>query len=68
MIDLDKVDFITWKENEKVAGTYWAKLHIGPKEVRYVCQDLDSLRQLLEEWTSLRGTNVELENEDIIKW
>jgi hypothetical protein len=29
MIDLESVDFITWKENEKNAGTYWAKLHIG---------------------------------------
>ena len=68
IIDLDKVDFITWKENEREEGTYWAKLHIGTKEVRYVCKDIDSLRDLLTDWSHLNGKEAKLKNEDIIKW
>ena len=68
MIDLNKVDFITWKENEREEGTYWAKLHIGTKEVRYVCKNIDSLRDLLTDWSHLNGKEAKLKNEDIIKW
>ena len=68
IIDLDKVDFITWKENEREEGTYWAKLHIGTKEVRYVCKNIDSLRDLLTDWSHLNGKEAKLKNEDIIKW
>ena len=68
MVDLFNVDFITWKENERIEGTYWAKLHIGSKEARFVCQDLDALRHLLEEWSKVRGKEITIENEDIMEW
>ena len=67
MIDLDNVDFITWKENEKIAGTYWAKLHIGSKDARYVCKDEASLKNLLEIWSKIKGKKVEIDIDEIIE-
>ena len=55
IIDLKSVDFITYKENENEIGTYWIKLHIGGKEARYVCYDLESMRQLIDLWTIQQG-------------
>ena len=49
IIDLFSVDFITWKENENEEGTYWTKLHIGTKEVRYVCQDVFELFLIVQD-------------------
>ena len=66
MIDLESVDFITWKENEKLEGTYWAKLHIGSKEARYVCDNVDELRTLLEEWSNIKGNRIKIEDEEIV--
>jgi hypothetical protein len=68
MIDLESVDFITWKENEKNAGTYWAKLHIGSKEARYICNDVDELKELLERWSLVKGKEIEIEENEIISW
>ena len=68
MVDLTNVDFITFKENERDAGTYWVKLHIGSKEARYICEDKDSLRTLLENWSKLRGKEITITDEDIIEW
>ena len=67
MIDLAKVDFITWKENDKKENTYWAKFHIGTKEARYVCDGIEELRTILETWSKLNGKKVEIEDEDIIE-
>lgn len=68
MIDLESVDFITWKENEKNAGTYWAKLHIGPKEARYICDDVNELKELLEQWSLIKGKEIQIEENEIIGW
>ena len=68
MIDLESVDFITWKENEKNAGTYWAKLHIGSKEARYICDDVNELKDLLEQWSLINGKQIEIEENEIIGW
>ena len=68
MIDLESVEFITWKENEKNAGTYWAKLHIGSKEARYICNDVDELKELLERWSLVKGKEIEIEENEIISW
>tara|TARA_X000001382_G_scaffold102936_2_gene77762 strand:- start:133 stop:384 length:252 start_codon:yes stop_codon:yes gene_type:complete len=68
MIDLESVDFITWKENEKNAGTYWAKLHIGSKEARYICDDVNELKDLLEQWSLIKGKKIEIEENEIIGW
>tara|TARA_R110000764_G_C10774976_1_gene355437 strand:- start:5 stop:262 length:258 start_codon:yes stop_codon:yes gene_type:complete len=66
IIDLYNVDFITWKENDKVAATYWAKLHIGSKEARFVCNDLNELKTLVQSWTDIRGKKVSIQDEDLI--
>jgi len=68
MIDLESVDFITWKENEKNAGTYWAKLHIGSKEARYICDDVNELKDLLEQWSLIKGKEIQIEENEIIGW
>ena len=65
IIDLYNVDFITWKENENEIGTYWVKLHMGPKEARYVSRDINDLQLLLTQWTNVRGKRIELEIEEI---
>jgi len=67
MIDLSIVDFVTWKENEKMSGTYWAKLHIGNKDARYVCKNEDSLKELLETWAKIKGKKVEIDIDEIIE-
>ena len=66
IIDLYNVDFITWKENDKVEATYWAKLHIGSKEARFVCNDLNELKTLVQSWTDIRGKKVSIQDEDLI--
>jgi len=67
IIDLINVDFITWKENDKVENTYWAKLHMGSKEARYVCEDLNELRTLVMAWCDLRGKGLTLSDNDLIQ-
>lgn len=66
IIDLYNVDFITWKENDKVEATYWAKLHIGSKEARYICNSLNELRTLVQTWTDIRGKEATITEEDLI--
>ena len=66
IIDLTQVDFITWKENEKVGETYWAKLHIGSKETRFICNSLSELQILVQAWTSIRGLEANITREDLI--
>ena len=68
LIDLDTVDFVTWKENDKEEGTYWTKLHIGTKECRYICESLEDLQQLLITWTDIKGSPLDIELEDIVEW
>ena len=57
--DLANVDFITWRQNSE-DGDFWMKMHIGDKEVRYVCKTMDSLNMLLGVWTKLKGNEVEI--------
>tara|TARA_R110000744_G_scaffold341028_1_gene446320 strand:- start:74 stop:331 length:258 start_codon:yes stop_codon:yes gene_type:complete len=66
IIDLYNVDFITWKENDKVEATYWAKLHIGSKETRFICNSLSELQILVQAWTSIRGLEANITREDLI--
>jgi len=71
IVDLFNVDFITWKENDKKESTYWAKLHIGSKEARYVCNSLEELKTLLTAWSDIRGDKINIEDKDIeevIEW
>tara|TARA_R110001583_G_scaffold192701_2_gene359565 strand:+ start:3637 stop:3900 length:264 start_codon:yes stop_codon:yes gene_type:complete len=67
IIDLTQVDFITWKENDKVAETYWTKLHIGSKEARYVCADITELQELIRAWTKLQGKVIEVSKEELLE-
>lgn len=66
-IDLSSVDFITWKENEKVSKTYWAKLHIGSKEARYVCDNVEELQELIRAWSKLQGIEIRATKEELIE-
>jgi hypothetical protein len=66
IIDLFTVDFITWKENEKEEGTYWTKLHIGQKEVRYVCKDEWELKRIIELWCEIHGQEVMISTDELI--
>tara|TARA_R110000751_G_scaffold45816_2_gene103606 strand:+ start:1390 stop:1647 length:258 start_codon:yes stop_codon:yes gene_type:complete len=66
IIDLYNVDFITWKENDKVEATYWAKLHIGSKETRFICNSLSELQTLVQAWTNIRGKEANITEEDLI--
>jgi len=66
LIDLETVDFVTWKENDKEEGTYWTKLHIGTKECRYVCDSLTDLNTLIRAWSNLKGKRLEILNKELI--
>lgn len=65
IVDLYNVDFITWKENAEEQDTYWAKLHIGDKEARYICSSLEELKNLLTVWSQIRGQKIELKNNEL---
>ena len=67
VVDLNNVDFITWNENERDVGKFLAKLHIGTKETRYMCQTALELKQLLEGWAEAKGKKIELDLLEI-KW
>jgi hypothetical protein len=62
---LFSVDFITWKENENEEGTYWTKLHIGTKEVRYVCRDVFELKRIIETWSEIHGQSIMVSQEEL---
>lgn len=66
LIDLQTVDFLTWKENDKEEGTYWTKLHIGTKECRYVCDSLTELNTLIQAWSKQKGKRLEVNEEELI--
>ena len=65
IIDLEKVDFITWKENENKRDSYWIKLHVGTKETRYVCEGKGELCRILNAWGLLKETELLLEKNEI---
>lgn len=67
LVDLKDVDFITWSENERDLGKYLAKLHIGSKETRYMCQSVKDLETLLQTWSEVKGEKIDL-NRDEIQW
>jgi len=48
-------------------STFWAKLHIGSKEARYVCDSLDELKKLLLAWSDIRGEKIEIKDEEVIE-
>ena len=71
IVDLFTVDFITFKENEKEYGTYWVKLHIGTKEVRYICKDASELNEVIEIWCKLHGEEINFDKQELVgetKW
>ena len=67
IVDLKDVDFITWSENERDLGKYLAKLHIGSKETRYMCQSAEDLKTLLQTWSEVKGEKLDL-NIDELAW
>tara|TARA_Y100001938_G_scaffold135072_1_gene196304 strand:- start:489 stop:740 length:252 start_codon:yes stop_codon:yes gene_type:complete len=67
LVDLKDVDFITWSENERDLGKYLAKLHIGSKETRYMCQSAEDLKTLLQTWSEVKGEKLDL-NIDELAW
>ena len=65
LVDLKDVDFITWSENERDLGKYLAKLHIGYKETRYMCQSAEDLKTLLQTWSEVKGQKLDLDIEEL---
>ena len=65
LVDLKDVDFITWSENERDLGKYLAKLHIGSKETRYMCQSAEDLKTLLQTWSEVKGEKLDLDIEEL---
>ena len=69
IIDLHNVDFITFKENKANEGTCWAKLHIGSKAVKYVCDDESILKTIIQCWAKLNGKDINIQvNEQLEEW
>ena len=66
--DLEKVDFLTWNENDKVKGTYFMKFHIGTKETRFICSSKKELLDIIKSWCSANGKNVDINENDIGDW
>jgi hypothetical protein len=66
IVDLKDVDFITYKENENEIGTYWVKFHIGQKEARYVCYNLDSLRDIIQYWTMSKNSKSRVNETQLV--
>ena len=66
IVDLSNVDFITWNENERDMGKFLAKLHIGTKETRFMCQSSADLKQLLETWTTAKGARIDIQATELI--
>ena len=66
IVDLKDVDFITYKENENEIGTYWVKFHIGQKEARYVCYDLNSLRDIIQYWTMSKNSKSKVNETQLV--
>jgi len=66
IVDLFNVDFITFKENEKDFGSYWIKLHIGSKEVRYICDDINKLKEIVELWCEIHGKTISLDEKELV--
>jgi hypothetical protein len=66
IVDLQKVDFITWRNNEKSIGKYLLRLHIGSKEVGYMCQTIDEVKKVINSWGMTNGKEIEIEDEEII--
>jgi|TARA_R100000482_G_scaffold93429_1_gene38843 hypothetical protein len=65
LVDLKDVDFITWSENERDLGKYLAKLHIGSKETRYMCQSAEDLKTLLQTWSEVKGEKLDLDVDEL---
>jgi len=66
--DLQKVDFLTWNENDKIAETYFVKFHIGTKETRFVCSSKKELLGIIKAWCQANGKNVDINENDIGDW
>ena len=56
IVDLAKVYFISWRQND-ANFSYWGKLHIDTdqKEGKFVCQTREELDMVLREWKKARG-------------
>ena len=62
--DLTSVDFITWRQDAETKQ-YRMKMHIGSKEVRYLCDTLAELENVLSNWTEMQGKEIAMEHENI---
>ena len=66
--DLEKVDFLTWNENDKTKGTYFMKFHIGTKETRFICSSKKELLGIIKAWCLANGKSVDINENDIGDW
>lgn len=66
IVDLRDVDFITYKENENEAGTYWIKFHIGTKEARFICHSTGNLRDLIQVWALNKDSKARIEEDRLV--
>ena len=55
-VDLNNVEFITMKQNWD-DNNYHIKLHIGTKEVRFVFETKEQIKELTENWIKVRNKN-----------
>ena len=66
--DLQKVDFLTWNENDKRKGEYFMKFHIGTKETRFICSSKNELLGIIKSWCAANGKDVDIDENDIGDW
>jgi|TARA_R100000149_G_C5879267_1_gene143722 hypothetical protein len=65
IIDLINVDFITFKENEKVAGEFWIKFHLGTKECRFRTDTKEQVTEIINTWAEIHGKELSLHETEI---
>jgi len=65
IVDLIAVDFITFKENEKVADEFWIKFHIGTKECRYRADTRQEVADIINTWSSVHGKDVSIDESEL---
>ena len=66
MIDLDNIDFITWKENVEEELTGLSSIWVQRSKI--CCQSIEDLKTILTKWTELKGKASNLNVEEIVEW
>jgi len=65
IVDLITVDFITFKENEKVENEFWIKFHIGTKECRYRTSTRSEVADIINTWSAVHGKDVSIDESEL---